>query len=86
MTAMSALKLASYAKVMKKHGITQLNMEGLSIQMPLVEAPEKRIVYAKAEAPGDIKHREEYLESVMKLDDASLVDRMFPDNITPEAV
>lgn len=76
-------KLGPILELLQKHGVQHIKMEGLELSFldvkPTQVAPE-----APAPVSGPIKHETEELSSLLKLDDTSLVDRLFPEPIEPK--
>ena len=85
---MNSKQLRALAKVMKDYGITHVKTDALELSMPCIAAPATPVPTRAATIPPDapaagmepISHKIEELTSLMKLDDVSLVDKLFPDH------
>jgi len=84
---MTPKELKQIVKTMRSLGVTHLKTESgqeitLSADAPIKAAKSVAPVPVEIspEEEKEIKHRLEELTSVMKLDDASLLDRLFPDH------
>ena len=85
---MDPKRLRALAKVMREYGITHVKTESLELSIPLCAAPATPMPTRAATTPPDapasgmepITHKIQELTSLMKLDDMSLVDKLFPDH------
>ena len=80
---MTPKELKAIAKEMRKLGITHLKTDSFDITLS-PETPKAHKRKLSNEEEKVIKHKVEQYKSVMALDDAQLIDRLFPDHTQPE--
>lgn len=74
-----ALKAAGVSHY--KHGSMSISFESKLVQEETVSKVTQVPVDAPTPVPEEIKHQVQELTSLLKLDDVSLVDRLFPEPI-----
>lgn len=87
---MDSAAIRSIAKTMKDFGIGHLKCGDLELTLQDAKVTQTRsapsVPSIVAEEDADpIKHKTEALESLMKLSDTDLVDKLFPDHTQEEA-
>lgn len=75
---MSPAEIIALVEALRACGVTRYKNDG--VELELGAAPPKAPTAAELKEQKEIIHKVEEMTSLLKLDDANLVDRLFPDH------